>query len=267
MLPLCQVLGWALYILHCFPSLELYSFHREASRRPEGFCDLHRLSLEEEEEPGSEDLVPQANPLTTTWSLPFVTAPLPAVPLGQMPQKLFLTLFQVSASPRLTASSQTPDKFPAAFLLLLLLWGIVTISTVLALGGSFLYLSVLWRENCLTYPRECPKLSFATSTSTFISSLSIWRWRQNHAFWILWVSAKCNHYFFLFLITGDCFEQPSYWFCYSLTSSFQLLFEAWRWCASVFASNCLRGLINEVDDSQILPCFLRDMLFSLTQTF
>lgn len=128
------------------------------------------------------------------------------------------------------------------------------------------YLSSHWRENCFTHPREGRKLLSATSTSTFISSLSIWsREDEGETRLSEFSESQQNvitiYIFFLFLITGDFSEQPSYWFYGSLTSSFQLLFEAWPWRGSYFASNCLSGRINEVDDSQILPCFLKDLSF------
>lgn len=140
---------------------------------------------------------------------------------------------------------------------------LLTLSTVLCWEEAFsTYFSSLWRGNGFTLPREGLKL---LSTSTFFSSLSIWN-REDEGETTLSEFSESQQnvittFFPLFLITGDFFEQPSYWFYGSLTSSFRLLFEAWPRCGSYFASNCLSCLINEVDDSQILPCFLRDLSF------
>ena len=220
--------------------------------------------LEDEEEPGSESPLPDSRGYfpTATWPPAtqfFITAPPPAITLSQGPLKLSSLSVQCSepqALGQFTDFWEVSHSFPLGSCF----EGIATISVFL-LGGSFLYPPLLLLEKVLLYlsqvrssfPFCCIHIYFY-----FISLHLKYRWRQAQTLWILCLGKRqLLHFFFLVLITGDFSEKPSYWFYHSLTSYFQLLFEAWHWCERYFASNCLRGLINKVDDSHILPCFVR----------
>lgn len=120
MCPLCHVLGWVLSSFIASFSL-LCPFHRGASWDPERLGHLHKQCWRKKKSqaPNSTCLF-ATNDLTTCL---FPCLPL-TITLSPWPLKLLLVLFQMWASPRLWVSSQTPDKCPAAFLLLLLLMGV-----------------------------------------------------------------------------------------------------------------------------------------------
>ena len=222
--------------------------------------------LEEEEEPASEFHLPDSRGsfLTATWPPAtqfFITAPPPTITLSQGPlSEGPLHSLLNAASLRLWASSQTPEKSPTAFFLVPA-FEVIAIISVFLLGRSFLYPPLLLLEKELLYSsqgRSSFPFCYIHIYFYFISLHLKYRWRQDQDLWILSLSKmQLLYFFFLVLITGDFSEKPSYWFYHSLTSYFWLLFEAWHWCERYFASNCLRGLINEVDDSHILPCFVR----------
>ena len=223
--------------------------------------DTHMLGTRRSQALSPLCLIPEAPfPLLLDHQPPSSLSLLPHPPslwakgLWNSPHSLFS-----AASLKPWASSQTSEKSPTAFLLVHALKELQE-SQFSCLEEAFsTHLSSFWRKHCFTHPKYGPHFLSAISTSTFISSLHLkYRWRQDQALWILCLGKRqLLSFFFLVLITGDFSEKPSYWFYHSLTSYFQLLFEAWHWCERYFASNCLRGLINKVDVSHILPCFMR----------
>lgn len=192
-----------------FPSLLQCPFCRDASWGLEKSGNLHKLGGRKRASCGLHLPDSRATVPNTAWPLAFIPALPPALSLCQRPRKLVFTLFQVSASPRLWASSQPLTSFLQLFSCSCFYRGLYPSLQCECWEPAFsTYLSTLWRENCFTHPREGLKLPSATSTSTFISFLSIWN-REDEGETELsefWVSAKCNYYSPPAPITGDFSE-------------------------------------------------------------